>query len=247
MPNQCSAQQRLAQQRKPKPTKLRRRKLSAERLETRMVLASLIAADGGGDLNPLDEDHADSDHGHEEIPEALRVVESGHGPLVTVLQESATTVQSATASQSIPEIQSVVANSVGDIENAPTSNIQLTSAHLRRGDGTAISNPIIGQMVAVQVNYVTVDLDSDAHYGVEFEVDGVTLGPGDVTTGAGFGNGTWFYWWSGWYASPGEHTVHVRLDPDNTVIESNESDNNLTFTFTPVVATDLMQKFAWPV
>ena len=144
-----------------------------------------------GELQQLFDSHATESHDHEEhaYPEGLFAPDSGFGQL-----------SSGDSSSSI------------DAGNENTVNLSVTSAHLRNGDGDAISNPWIGEKVAVQVNFTTSNLPANAFYEIHFSVDGVVLSTGTISAGAGLASGTWFYWWSGWYASPGTHNVVVTLD-----------------------------------
>ncbi|MEZ6125032.1 MAG: peptidoglycan DD-metalloendopeptidase family protein [Planctomycetaceae bacterium] len=129
---------------------------------------------------------------------------------------------------------------------APGPNLQLNSVHLRDGQGNSITAPVIGERVAVQVNYSTADLPSNASYEIYFSVDGVVLSSSTVTAGAGSASGSWYWWRSGWLASPGSHTVQVTLDALGTVSEVNESDNTASFSFSPVQAV-IPQKLVWPI
>ncbi len=165
---------------------------------------------------------SDEDHQHE-YPEGIFAESFGFGPQESGVLDSETD---------------------GSQENG--INLHLTSAHLRNGNGDAITSPYIGEKVAVQVNFTTSNLPANAFYEIHFSVDGVVLSTGVISTGAGFGSGTWFYWWSGWFASPGTHNVQVTLDALGTVAESNESDNTASFTFSPTTPS-LPQKLIWPI
>lgn len=154
------------------------------------------------------------------------------------------------------EISSAPLSGFGELETSSTRdsqtkagpNLKLNSIHLRNGLGQQISAPLLGERVAVQANFTTEDLPAGSQYYVHFTVDGVTLSSSLITLGAGStGVGSWFWWNSGWFATSGQHSVQVTVDPFNTVGENNEGDNTLSFNFTPVQATNLPQKLAWPI
>jgi murein DD-endopeptidase MepM/ murein hydrolase activator NlpD len=177
-----------------------------------------------------EEDHLEEDHLHEHEhehehalgPAALMRVSEGNG-----------TIELSKEGQGLPT------RSLGP-------NLVANSAHLRNGAGNAIASPFVGELVAVQVNYSTESLLASASYRIHFIVDGVLLESAQTTAGAGVGNGNYFWWRSGWYATPGNHTVTVQLDGYNTVAETNETDNAITFSFSTISAT-LPQKLAWPI
>lgn len=125
-------------------------------------------------------------------------------------------------------------------------NLHITSAYLVDGQFTQITAPVIGEMVGIRVNYTTTDLPSNAQYEIRYSMDGIDLGPGVITNGAGFSSSSWFRTYTGWYAAPGNHNVVVTLDPTNTVSETNESDNSVSFSFAPVHQTTLPNLIQWP-
>jgi len=51
----------------------------------------------------------------------------------------------------------------------------------------------------------------------------------------------------GWFASPGQHSCKWIVDADNTIAETDETNNTKSFTFTPVVPTTLPQKLQNPM
>ncbi len=127
------------------------------------------------------------------------------------------------------------------------ANLSFSDVFLRDGNGDRIETPVIGEQVAVQAAFVTQSLPSDASYRIEFKVDGVPLSSPEIDSGAGVRSDDYYWWRSGWFATPGTKTVTVTLDADNTVQETDETDNTFTFQFTPTIAKDLPQKFIWPV
>ena len=80
-------------------------------------------------------------------------------------------------------------------------------------------------------------------YFVRFVVDGV---PRDSNPQSG-GEGSWNLFYSGWYATPGSHTVTVTVDAGNTVDEGTfESNNSKSFTF-DLEPTDLPARLIAPI
>ena len=128
-------------------------------------------------------------------------------------------------------------------------DISLVSADLVDNLSHLPVTPVLGEQVVVHVNYLTRNLPSSASYRLEFSVDGVPLGFSNITSGAGLSSGTWNFFRTGWFASPGTHIVQVRLDADNSVTEIDETNNTLTqaITFTPVRPTTLPEKFINPL
>src|SRR5438034_4930001 len=82
-------------------------------------------------------------------------------------------------------------------------------------------------------------------YLVRFSMDGVPVDSG--TQNGLAGTQSYNLRQGGWYASPGSHSVTVTLDATNSVSETSESDNALTFSFTTVPPSDLPSKFLRPI
>lgn len=128
------------------------------------------------------------------------------------------------------------------------ANIAAVDAYLVDRTGTnPLAEVVVGQKIGVRLDWSTDDLPSAiANYQVEFRVDGVPLRSDDDNFGAGQLSRSFWWYRTGWYASPGAHTVEVIVDVDNEVVESNESDNTITFEFTPVTAS-FPQLMTWPL
>ncbi|WP_182865425.1 peptidoglycan DD-metalloendopeptidase family protein [Rhodopirellula sp. JC639] len=192
-----------------------------ERLETR----SLLSADLGapvGDFAP----GFGSEHSHDE-PAWSGDVLSGDGDVHTVYQ------------QNPPPGPAWLANS-------SSPNLRLIAGYVRDGQGNPIESPFLGQRLAIQVQFETTNLPFGAAHAFHFTVDGVTLGSGVLNTGAGQSAYTGFRWRAGWFATPGTHQVVVTADAFNTVAESDETDNSISFTFT-TGQTTFAQPLIWPV
>ena len=136
--------------------------------------------------------------------------------------------------------------SIKVLDNEQT-NIVVTDVYLTDGDFNRLDSSVLGERLYVAVEYTTFNLPGGSNYDVFFTVDGVTLAFNDRTSGAGFGVGVWRWIRAGWYSEPGTHTVSVTVDANSDVVEDDETDNTGTFMFTPASATDLPQKFIWPL
>jgi hypothetical protein len=127
------------------------------------------------------------------------------------------------------------------------ANLFVVDAYLVDSAGSRVAEVVIGQKIGVRLDWRTKDLPAGiASYQVEFRVDGVPLRSDDITYGAGQTSPSFWWYKTGWYASPGPHNVEVVLDVDNDVPENNETDNTFTFAFTPVTAT-FPQKMLFPL
>ncbi len=126
------------------------------------------------------------------------------------------------------------------------ANIQLTSAYLVDPALNPLTTPVHGERIYMRANWKTTDLTTQDKYVVRFWVDGVALDSALITGSPG--NDLSYYWWhTGWFASPGLHSATVTVDADNTVAEVNENDNSTSFTFTPVPPQDLPEEFQLPL
>jgi hypothetical protein len=128
---------------------------------------------------------------------------------------------------------------------APAVNLKITSAFLVDANLDPITAPAVGQRVFILAEWQTTDLTASNQYVVRYWVDGVALDSATITGTPGQ-NVNWNWYRDGWYASPGSHSVTVLIDAANSVIESNEGDNAITFNFSPT-APDLPVKFLWPM
>ncbi|QEG02237.1 putative peptidase [Stieleria maiorica] len=196
------------------------RSRSIERLETR----ALLSADLG---NPVGDWAAtsDSEHPHDESVWSGDVL-SGDGDVHTVYQQ-----------QGLRETK---------LAESSSPNLRLIAGYVRDGQGNPIESPFLGQRLAIQVQFETTDLPAGSTHAFHFTVDGVTLGSGVLNTGAGQSAYTGFRWRAGWFATPGTHQVVVTADAFNTVVESDETDNSISFTFTTGTTT-FAQPLIWPV
>jgi len=128
------------------------------------------------------------------------------------------------------------------LESRVTPDITLTNAFLVDSHDHAVAAPDKGEMVFIQANWTTQGLPADASYRISYNVDGVDLYSSTVTFGAGHTQTESWYWYrGGWFAAPGTHNVTVTIDPTTYGTTSRN------FSFTPVTAPDLPEKFLTPI
>jgi hypothetical protein len=130
---------------------------------------------------------------------------------------------------------------------ATAPNLHVVEAFLTDSNFTRLAGaPIEGQSYGIRVNFATESLPVDAQYTVNYEVNGLTI-PGVVRTlGAGAESGSFWVGRRYVFARSGPHDVRVVMDPGGTVAESDESDNEARFAFTPAPGAP-PQQLALPV
>ncbi len=129
-----------------------------------------------------------------------------------------------------------------ELEVRLTPTITLTNAFLVDSHDHALTAPNKGEQVYVEADWTTQGLPSNASYRVSYTIDGVTLYTNFFSYGAGSSStGNWRWYLGGWFASPGTHNVTVTIDP------TTYGTTSLSFSFTPVSAPDLPQKFLTPL
>ena len=128
------------------------------------------------------------------------------------------------------------------------ANIVATDAFLADGNNMMDNTPVLGERLAVQVDWTTEDLADDDEYDISITLDGYTHFVNDVFSGTGDAVGSFLRREiGGWFAKPGTHTVTVIMDVNDDVTEDNETDNTQTFTFETFAATNLPQRFQSPL
>jgi murein DD-endopeptidase MepM/ murein hydrolase activator NlpD len=133
-------------------------------------------------------------------------------------------------------------------DRATPANLAIVSTQLIDGHSNPAASLNIGEEINPQVTWSTTGLPSTASYTINFTVDNVTQTTPALTLGAGAaGIQTFTMSLGGWYASPGPHTVTITLNPAQTVVETDYSDDASTFSFTPHAATDLPSKLLLPL
>ncbi len=127
-----------------------------------------------------------------------------------------------------------------------TPNIRVTSTTiLRDGDGSLVSSIPVGQMISVQVNFVTEAVPPQSRYDILFAVNGLILTMDNISWATG--NGSWFAIAKGWYAQPGQRSLVTVVDANNEVVESLENDNSAQQTFLPTSPAELQGQWIFPV
>jgi hypothetical protein len=128
------------------------------------------------------------------------------------------------------------------------ANIVATDAFLVDGNNSMDNTPVLGERLAVEVNWTTDDLADDDDYDISITVDGYTHFVNNVTSGTGDAVGSFLRREiGGWFAKPGTYNVTVVMDVNDDVEEDNEADNTQTFSFNTVSATDLPQRLQSPL
>jgi hypothetical protein len=99
----------------------------------------------------------------------------------------------------------------------PSANIAITNAFVVDGSDSPLTNVSAGRQVAIQADFNTTGLPSNASYEIAFDVNGVTRDSAVVTHGAG-GSGTssWYYYDGPFVATPGTNQVTVSIVPQGT-------------------------------
>lgn len=106
------------------------------------------------------------------------------------------------------------------------------------------ANPVLGQMVLARATWTVSGLAAGTQYVVRFAMDGVQVDSGTITHG---GDGSYYWYRGGWYASPGSHTVTATIDGAGVIAESNEGDNTASTTFSPSSPATLPAKLIQPI
>ncbi len=131
----------------------------------------------------------------------------------------------------------------------PTGNIALTQLRLANAQSQPVGiTPEIGEQVFIRADWTTTDIPAGSTYVLDFELNGIHLGPAAFTAGAGdAGTENWAWILGGWYAKAGTQTFTVTIDANQSVPESSFADNILHLPFTSVPAPDLPNKFIVPL
>ncbi len=101
------------------------------------------------------------------------------------------------------------------------THIDLT---LSPGDIISPNTSLIGQLITVTATIHNTETCGYDNFGVSLLVDGTTHSSNTVSVGGNTSVETHFYW----TAVDGTHNLTVIADPDNSVTETNESNNNAT-------------------
>ncbi|MCM2258315.1 MAG: S8 family serine peptidase, partial [Vicinamibacteria bacterium] len=104
------------------------------------------------------------------------------------------------------------------------------------GGGTRVDNPVIGQELYPHIDFVVAGAAASGRLWA-LDLDGTALCEATDTLAADA--------YTGWCASPvtiteGNHTLRGRVDPDGTITEGDETNNEATRNFTVALLTDLL-------
>lgn len=136
-----------------------------------------------------------------------------------------------------------LASSFADPDNASSANLFPTAVHVVDGNNNLIV-PQAGEPFWVRVEF-TYDNPLNDAYSIGRTVNNNPrhVAP-EITWGAGLGGrSTWNHFWGAWVMhKAGTYSITVELDVDDTIVESNESDNSMTIDF--VVAGDVTHEWS---
>src|SRR4051794_17910204 len=91
-------------------------------------------------------------------------------------------------------------------------NLTITNALLVTSNDQAVTSLAIGERISIEADWTTTGLSASDSYVVAFNVDGVTINSSTLTGAPG--TGLSYYWYlGGWFASPGNHTATITVDP----------------------------------
>ena len=126
-------------------------------------------------------------------------------------------------------------------------NLQITNVQYLDGEFNPIDSPTVGEEIRLRAEWTSTDIDRS--YRIRFLHDNIPLTtallstpsakPGEVVHSATA--------LGGWFASPGQHRIEVRLDSADQIVENNESDNRFVINYTPNAPTTLPDKFKSPL
>ena len=119
---------------------------------------------------------------------------------------------------------------------AATVDIEAQRAYLRTanaGGGDEVATPVVGQTVYFHLDYGVVGAPAPIDISRRAMIDGVSFCSFTSSTPTG----DYFAWCTdGWVTTAGAHTLRWDLDFNNTVAESNESNNSTSTTWTSATA-----------
>lgn len=113
-----------------------------------------------------------------------------------------------------------------------TVNLIANESWLIDDIGTTTSSPVIGHSVTPFARWNVFGNTGALNYDVEYSLDGVSVYRGATTFGTGLVDSSWAWYLSAGIATAGTHTVRIKIDPFNSVAESDETDNSYQFSFT---------------
>ena len=110
------------------------------------------------------------------------------------------------------------------LANIAVANAYLTDVNFNRLE----TPPAVGEEYGIRVDFTTTDVPETTRFRVLNGVDGVNITSDPVAAG-----GTW-HGRFGYFAKPEGAEIRVKLDSTALVAETDETDNEVTFSFTPV-------------
>ncbi|HJZ93393.1 MAG TPA: peptidoglycan DD-metalloendopeptidase family protein, partial [Gemmataceae bacterium] len=140
-------------------------------------------------------------------------------------------------------------------ERTAPANLRLTGVVLVDATNAPEANPVYGQNTFVRAEWASeamagtepaVPVRYTANFPVNYFFPGssaVSYPADSAAINLGTGSGSWSTYRGGWYAGTAPFTITITLDPNNQIAETDETDNTLTVTVTPITPTDLPMKF----
>lgn len=93
-----------------------------------------------------------------------------------------------------------------------------------------ISGPVVGEPLRIHVQWGAGTRNRDVSYNISVSVNGDSRSI-TRTHGSDWGSGDVPHTFSGWNVQPGQNTVEITVDASGSVVESNEDNNAMTFSF----------------
>jgi hypothetical protein len=130
---------------------------------------------------------------------------------------------------------------------APAGNLTITDAFLVDGFDNPLTAPVNGEEVILRATWTAQGLDVGDSYRITCTVDGVARASDPFFGGGSSVSESYAVSVRGWFASPGSHLATMTIDGADSVSETNETDNTLSFNFAPIAATDFPSKLITPI
>ena len=124
------------------------------------------------------------------------------------------------------------------------TDLAITNVFVRDSDGNP-TNLVVGKEVAIQAEYTTEDLPSNAKHHLEVTIGGKTVNGDSTDCAAGFESGSCSWWISGWFVGEGNHQVTARLVAENFVDEV--ASNNTSVESFEAVRANPPFTLQWPL
>ncbi len=134
-----------------------------------------------------------------------------------------------------------------EARNLLAANLHITNVQFLDGQLSPIDRPIVGEEIRLRAEWTSTDVLSS--YRLRFLHDNIPLTPAPITTiselpGQAVTSATII---GGWFATPGQHRIEVRLDSADQIVEDNETDNRFVINYSPNAPVSLPDKLLQPL